>query len=82
MEYREKLWQKLKKEYDDWVAAQPVQPIVITLPDGKEVEAKSWRTTPYEIARGIRYVYLFGKTSEFSSPFIDLKSVFFGVAYI
>ncbi|XP_041375523.1 threonine--tRNA ligase 1, cytoplasmic-like isoform X2 [Gigantopelta aegis] len=51
--YREQLWKKLKKEYDDWVAAQPVQPIKITLPDGKVVEAKSWRTTPYEVAKGI-----------------------------
>ena len=27
--------------------------IVVTLPDGKEVPGQSWRTTPYEVAKGI-----------------------------
>lgn len=34
-------------------AEQPREPITITLPDGKQVEGKSWETTPYDIARGI-----------------------------
>ena len=51
---RQKLWDQLKKEQDDWVAAQPVKPIKITLPDGKVVEGESWKTTPYEVAHGIR----------------------------
>ncbi|XP_074651905.1 threonine--tRNA ligase 1, cytoplasmic-like [Tubulanus polymorphus] len=50
---REILWNKLKKEYDDWVQKQEPAAIKVTLPDGKEVEAQSWRTTPYEVAKGI-----------------------------
>lgn len=53
IEHRNKLWDKLKKEYDDWVAAQPKDPIKITLPDGKEVDGQKWQTTPYEVAKGI-----------------------------
>jgi len=52
--YREKMWVKLKKEYDDWVAEQAPQSIHVTLPDGKKVEALSWRTTPYDVAKTIR----------------------------
>lgn len=51
--FRQKLWDQLKKEQDDWVAAQPRKPIKITLPDGKVLEGESWKTTPYEIACGI-----------------------------
>lgn len=54
IESRQKMWDKLKKEYDDWIAAQIPVPIKITLPDGKVVEGESWRTTPYEVAKGIR----------------------------
>lgn len=53
IESRQKMWDKLKKEYDDWIAAQIPVPIKITLPDGKVVEGESWRTTPYEVAKGI-----------------------------
>ncbi|MBN3303609.1 SYTC protein, partial [Amia calva] len=34
-------------------AAKESKPIKVTLPDGKVVEAESWRTTPYQIASGI-----------------------------
>lgn len=54
IESRQKMWDKLKKEYDDWIVAQIPVPIKITLPDGKVVEGESWRTTPYEVAKGIR----------------------------
>ena len=54
IESRQKLWDKLKKEYVDWLAAQTPDPIKITLPDGKVLEGESWRTTPYEVAKGIR----------------------------
>jgi threonyl-tRNA synthetase len=54
---REKLWAKLKQERDEWLAAQVPQPIKVTLPDGKVVEAESWKTTPYQVACGIRSVY-------------------------
>lgn len=35
------------------MAEQPRNAITITLPDGKQVEATSWETTPLDIARGI-----------------------------
>ena len=35
------------------ISAQESKPIKITLPDGKTVEAASWKTTPYEVACGI-----------------------------
>jgi hypothetical protein len=50
---REEIWSRLKKEYDDFVANQKPVPIKVTLPDGKVVEGESWRTTPYEVAKGI-----------------------------
>lgn len=50
---RQLLWDQLKKEYDDWVAAQERVPIKVTLPDGKVVEGKAWETTPYDVAKGI-----------------------------
>uniref|UniRef100_A0A8W8HP80 threonine--tRNA ligase n=1 Tax=Magallana gigas TaxID=29159 RepID=A0A8W8HP80_MAGGI len=51
--YREKLWQELKADYDKWLAAQPQDPIKVTLPDGKQVEGQAWKTTPYDVAKGI-----------------------------
>ncbi|XP_069136771.1 threonine--tRNA ligase 1, cytoplasmic-like [Argopecten irradians] len=50
---RQLLWDQLKKEADEQLAAMPSEPIKITLPDGKVVEGQSWRTTPYEVAKGI-----------------------------
>ncbi|XP_015603699.1 threonine--tRNA ligase, cytoplasmic isoform X1 [Cephus cinctus] len=50
---RLKLWDKLKAEYDAEIAAKPVTDITVTLPDGKEIIGQAWRSTPYEIARGI-----------------------------
>lgn len=50
---RLEMWDKLKKEYDGFVENQVPEKISITLPDGKVVEGESWRTTPYEVARGI-----------------------------
>ena len=47
------MWDRLKSERDDWIAAQPRDPITITLPDGKEEPGTSWSTTPYEIASRI-----------------------------
>ena len=54
---RTALFDKLKAEYDAEVASRPVQTIAVTLPDGKVVEAESWRTTPYEVVRGIRLAF-------------------------
>ena len=50
------LWDRLKKEYDEFVAKQENVAIKITLPDGKQVDGLAWKTTPYEVARGIRYM--------------------------
>ncbi|KAI5743826.1 hypothetical protein M8J77_022616 [Diaphorina citri] len=47
------LWDKLKKQYDEEIAAKAPEEIQVTLPDGKIVPAKSWRTTPYDVAAGI-----------------------------
>ena len=34
-------------------------PIKVTLPDGKEIEGKSWITSPISIAEDIRFDFLF-----------------------
>ncbi|XP_058492874.1 threonine--tRNA ligase 1, cytoplasmic [Solea solea] len=50
------LYTKLKAEHDALVAeraASNSRPIKVTLPDGKVVEAESWKTTPYQVACGI-----------------------------
>eukprot|EP01136_Pigoraptor_vietnamica_P037806 Opistho-1_new@106271 len=53
IEHRNKIFDRLKKQYDEEVAAKTPEPIEITLPDGKVVQGQSWRTTPLEIALGI-----------------------------
>ena len=47
------IWDRLKAEQDAKIAAKEPEDIVVTLPDGKEVPGQSWRTTPYEVAKGI-----------------------------
>ncbi|XP_039278005.1 threonine--tRNA ligase 1, cytoplasmic isoform X2 [Nilaparvata lugens] len=47
------LWDKLKAEYEADLAAKASQPITVTLPDGKEIKGESWKTSPYDIAKGI-----------------------------
>ena len=54
--YRQQMWDNLKKEYDEWVKGQPPQSILITMPDGKKFEGLSWRTTPFEVAKSIRFI--------------------------
>ena len=49
------IFDRLHKEYQEQVAAKPRNTIKVTLPDGKVVDGTSWETTPYEVARGIRY---------------------------
>lgn len=53
IEERLKLWNKLKAEYDADIAKKPQEPIQVTLPDGKVVEGVAWKTSPYDIAKGI-----------------------------
>lgn len=58
---RLEMYHKLKAEHDALLAeraAKESQPIKVTLPDGKQIDAESWKTTPYQIASGIRYIYL------------------------
>lgn len=50
------LYNKLKTEHDALMAeraASKSRAIKVTLPDGKVVEAESWKTTPYQVACGI-----------------------------
>ncbi|CAE6372385.1 unnamed protein product [Rhizoctonia solani] len=50
-DHRIQIYDKLKKEYDEFVAGtQPREPITITLPDGSTKEGKSWETYPMTIA--------------------------------
>ncbi|CAH8509524.1 unnamed protein product [Dicrocoelium dendriticum] len=51
IEHRNRLWSKLRKEYEEFVSAQPRSLIQITLPDGATVEGKAWETTPMAIAK-------------------------------
>nr|CAD7434325.1 unnamed protein product [Timema monikensis] len=47
------LWDKLKANYEAEINAKTPETIKITLPDGKIVDGQSWRTTPYDVAKGI-----------------------------
>ncbi|KAK4058265.1 threonyl-tRNA synthetase [Microbotryomycetes sp. JL221] len=47
------LFDKLKKQQDEKIAAMPRESIQITLPDGAVKEGTSWETTPLSIATGI-----------------------------
>uniref|UniRef100_A0A8C5LIH4 threonine--tRNA ligase n=1 Tax=Leptobrachium leishanense TaxID=445787 RepID=A0A8C5LIH4_9ANUR len=50
------IYNKLKAEHDALLAeraAKDSKPIKVTLPDGKQVDAESWKTTPYQVAAGI-----------------------------
>ncbi|XP_063905783.1 threonine--tRNA ligase 1, cytoplasmic isoform X1 [Zophobas morio] len=47
------LWDKLKAEREAEIAGKPQTPIKVTLPDGKVVEAVAWKTTAYDVAKGI-----------------------------
>lgn len=48
------LFMKLKQEAEAELANKPQTPIKVTLPDGKEVEATAFKTTAYDVAKGIR----------------------------
>ncbi|KAM5169436.1 threonine--tRNA ligase 1, cytoplasmic [Callospermophilus lateralis] len=53
---RLEMYNKLKAEHDSILAEKAEKdskPIKVTLPDGKQVNAESWKTTPYQIACGI-----------------------------
>ncbi|GAA5828434.1 hypothetical protein JCM11251_006248 [Rhodosporidiobolus azoricus] len=50
---RVELFEQLKKEADEKLAAMPRQPIKITLPDGSVKEGTSYETSPFSVALGI-----------------------------
>jgi threonyl-tRNA synthetase len=50
---RLKMWDVLKAEYLQELESKTKTPIKVTLPDGKEIEATAWQSTPYDVARGI-----------------------------
>ncbi|ELW66146.1 Threonyl-tRNA synthetase, cytoplasmic [Tupaia chinensis] len=53
---RLEMYNKLKAEHDSILAEKAEKdskPIKVMLPDGKQVHAESWKTTPYQIACGI-----------------------------
>ncbi|XP_055642337.1 threonine--tRNA ligase 1, cytoplasmic isoform X2 [Toxorhynchites rutilus septentrionalis] len=53
IDHRIKLYDELKAQYLEELAKKPKNPIKVVLPDGKEIEATSWETTPYDVAKGI-----------------------------
>lgn len=53
IEERNALWEKLKVEREAELAGKTRTAIKVTLPDGKQVDATSWETTPYDVAKGI-----------------------------
>lgn len=53
IEHRIKMYDELKTQYLDELSKKPRAPITVTLPDGKEVQATRWDSTPYDVAKGI-----------------------------
>ncbi|XP_017781081.1 PREDICTED: threonine--tRNA ligase, cytoplasmic isoform X2 [Nicrophorus vespilloides] len=53
IEERLTIWDKLKSQYVEELANKPQNPLKVTLPDGKEIEGTTWKTTPYDVAKGI-----------------------------
>jgi threonyl-tRNA synthetase len=53
VDHRIKIFDELKVKYEAFVAAQPRNPIRITLPDGRQMDGTSWETTPLQIAKMI-----------------------------
>jgi len=72
------MYNKLKAEHDALLAeraANDSKPIKVTLPDGKQVDAESWKTTPYQIACGIRYDFVLWYTQSPSDTALRLQVV-------
>ena len=51
IQHRIQMFERLKAEYDLWVAKQPIIPIKISMVDGRSFEGESWKTTPMDIAK-------------------------------
>ena len=73
IEERLSLYTTLKAEHDALQAQRAEsdsKPIKVTLPDGKVVDGESWKTTPYQVAAGIRSVWdMFCKFEPYSLLF-------------
>ncbi|KAI9294541.1 threonyl-tRNA synthetase [Neoconidiobolus thromboides FSU 785] len=52
-DHRIKIFEDLKKKYDEEIKNKTREPITITLPDGKTKEGTSWETSPMDIAKSI-----------------------------
>ncbi|KAJ7865273.1 hypothetical protein B0H13DRAFT_2353115 [Mycena leptocephala] len=52
-DHRLKIFEKLKAEHDEFVKAQPREDIIVTMPDGSERKAKSWETSPMDVAKEV-----------------------------
>ncbi|XP_013783023.1 threonine--tRNA ligase, cytoplasmic-like isoform X2 [Limulus polyphemus] len=50
---RIELWNQFRAKYEQQLAEKQSEPIKVTLPDGRVLEAQSWCTTPYQVAQGI-----------------------------
>lgn len=55
---RIEFFEKLQKEYNEYVEAQPKSSIKITLKDGTIKEGKAWETSPFQIASEIGKSFL------------------------
>ncbi|SCV74133.1 BQ2448_6565 [Microbotryum intermedium] len=53
LKHRIDMFERIKKEQDEKIAALPREPIKITLPDGSVKEGISWETSPMQIAIAI-----------------------------
>lgn len=79
------MYNKLKAEHDALLAeraANDSKPIKVTLPDGKQVDAESWKTTPYQIACGIRYDSILWYTQTFSDSSMYAGCDFVGMGNV
>ncbi|TFK75637.1 threonyl-tRNA synthetase [Pluteus cervinus] len=52
-DHRIKMFEQLKAEYDEFVRAQPREEITVVMPDGSERKAKSWETSPLDVAKEV-----------------------------
>ncbi len=55
--HRIQMFERLKADYDAFVAAQPQQAISITLADGRVMEGVAWRTTPMDICKEVNRAF-------------------------
>ncbi|OCK84897.1 threonyl-tRNA synthetase [Lepidopterella palustris CBS 459.81] len=53
LDHRIRIFERLKRQYDEEVAKKPREKIQVALEDGKIIVGESWETTPAEIARNI-----------------------------